>query len=99
MRCRSPALALLVLLGLICLGCRNDNAPAPEADAEWERQNRRYEQQLNKGDEQIRRLDTQYDKADEQAKRMDALLDRWEKQADRYDKILDKWESQRAPGE
>ncbi len=89
---------LLLLICAICFGCRNGSAAAPTTDADWERQNRHYEQQLNQADEQIKRVNEAYDKADEQAKRMDELLDRYEKQADRYDKILDKWANQSTPG-
>ena len=91
----SVLVAMIVIAA--CSGCQNNPAAAPINDAEWERQTEQYQQQLDKGDEQIERIDKMYDKSEEQAQRMDKLLDRQEEQADRYDKILDKWEKQSPP--
>ena len=82
---------------LTCIGCQNNPAADPAIDAELERQNERYEQQLDKADDQIERIDSVYDKVEENGKRLSRLLDRQEKQADRYDKILDKLENQSPP--
>lgn len=87
----------VVMLTAMCTGCENNPAAAPVNDAEWERQNERYQQQLDIGDEQIDRVDKIYEKSEEQGERMDTLLQRWERQADRYDKILDRWEKQGPP--
>ncbi len=53
----------------------------------YDRQDRRVDEQLAKGDEQSRRWD-------EQSRSFESLLEKWEEQARRYDAILDAMEKQ-----
>lgn len=83
-------LYLVVLVGMLVAGCNSPDVSQPGALSSSKKD--RYEQQLEKSEEQAKRYDQQLEHVEEQAKRFDMLLDKWEEQAKRYDAVLKKWE-------
>lgn len=78
-----------VLVGILVAGC---NPPDPSQPGTPSGKKDRYEQQLDKVDEQAKGYDQQLKLMEEQGKRFNKLLDKWDEQAKRYDAILKKWE-------
>ncbi len=95
MTVKSSLLAGIVLYAVSVLGCDNSQPQSSQQGPPpgyYEAQDRQYQQQLDKADEQMAHGDRQIDKWNEQNVRFDALLDKWEEQARRIDAILDGWE-------
>lgn len=83
-------LYLLPLVGILIIGCNGPDGSGPRQSNSSEKD--RYEQQLDKSEEQAKRYDEQLKQMEEQARRFDKLLTKWEEQAMRYDALLKKWE-------
>lgn len=79
-----------VLVGILVAGCNSPDTSQPGVLSGDKKD--RYEQQLDKSDEQAKRYDQQLKQMEEQGKRFDMLLGKWEEQARRYDAVLKRWE-------
>jgi hypothetical protein len=91
---------MFIAVGLTCFaGCGDKSAGSSGAavsEAEWDafvaKQIETFERQTKKYDEQLAIGDRQIAEIDQQNERYDATLDKWEEQQRRFDAILDRWE-------
>ena len=91
---------VLIAVGLTCFAGCNDKSSGSYgtsvSEAEWDafaaKQIETFERQTKKYDEQLAIGDRQIAEVDQQNERYDAILDKWEEQQRRFDAILDRWE-------
>ena len=83
--------ASAILISLASVACGQQNQEAYNT-TEYDRQSKKYWEQVEETDRQSEATDRQLELAAKQAERFEALLDKWEEQAARQDRILSEQE-------
>ena len=91
---------VLIAVGLTCFAGCNDKSSGSYgtsvSEAEWDafvaKKIETFERQTKKYDEQVAVGDRQMAEMDQQTERYDAILDKWEEQQRRFDAILGRWD-------